>query len=102
LLMPMVTSCIEILKFERFRADGDGHFWVDPEDHNDFAKFSQLAGWLRGYITAENIFDPNTDGDVSRGSEEFLPWIYGWCREHPSKQINDAIDALTKAMRNGQ
>jgi hypothetical protein len=60
----------------------------------------QVTGWLRGYFTGRNQFDERTDGDVTKDTreKEWMPWIFSYCRSHPTEILLQAAIELTKAI----
>jgi hypothetical protein len=57
-----------------------------------------------GFLTAENIWDPEARGDVvgdggTGPALDFLPWIYSWCRQHPTGKATNAVMDLTKTLK---
>jgi hypothetical protein len=61
-----------------------------------------VTGWLRGYFTAiNNVRSLNgLTSDVTKGTEQkdWMPWIYSYCRAHPTENIEDVAQELVKAV----
>ncbi|MBT3556618.1 MAG: hypothetical protein HOC63_11800 [Rhodospirillales bacterium] len=58
-------------------------------------------GWISGYITAYNRFNENGKeniiGDMTLNDAR--RWLASWCRDTPSKDIEDALLALFSSMK---
>ena len=56
-----------------------------------------VFGWINGYLTAYNRFNNNGKKSIlgSMSMNDARRWIAAWCRDNPSKDIDDAVSALT-------
>ena len=56
-----------------------------------------VIGWIGGYLTAYNEFNANGKKSILGGmsQNDARRWIAAWCRDNPSKDVLDAVSALT-------
>ena len=60
---------------------------------SDMLVFSELFGWLQGFLSAANKFTEETydiTGGVSR--EEIVRWVVNYCLEHPNEYFGNAVE----------
>ena len=74
------------------------------KDHNQtqlLHEYIQVTGWLRGYFSAMNYFRAlnGLTPDVTKKTDhqEWMPWIYSYCRSHPTENLEDVAQELAKA-----
>jgi hypothetical protein len=67
--------------------------------YNDARKRGSDASfqfWIAGYITGTNIYLPDTvDITGSTDLPGVMGWLDNWCRENPTRQFANAMNALT-------
>ncbi|MBI3370189.1 MAG: hypothetical protein HY017_00330 [Betaproteobacteria bacterium] len=58
----------------------------------------ELRGWVAGYLTAYNTLAADTYS-ITGGSDldAAMLWLANWCMAHPSRQLSNAMEALTAA-----
>jgi len=56
----------------------------------------EAVGFIDGFISAYNAYTSNGKQDVLAGMSfnDSYKWIASWCRDNPSKAVNDGIEAL--------
>lgn len=59
----------------------------------------EVFGWVTGYITAYNRLagDGNILGAMAINDSH--RWIASWCRDNPSKDVDDALQALFSTLQ---
>jgi hypothetical protein len=80
------------------RTESCGPYMKDRKSQNA-AKVLNHAVWIFGYVTAYNRQTPDTV-DIRGGTEidGILLWLDNWCKENPSKDMSDAMEAFTNEM----
>ncbi|HAT36798.1 MAG TPA: hypothetical protein DCS82_13870 [Rhodospirillaceae bacterium] len=82
----------------RYLVVGDGaegcSLWTD-ERKKSSPRSRALESWLLGYITATNVWRPDT-ADVAGGLEApaLFEWTDNYCQEHPKSRIAEAARNL--------
>src|SRR5262249_8177863 len=105
-LMPDLYKCFDLLRLESLQPDPqDQSFRINVNDKNQMEllhSYFQVTGWLRGFFTEVNIIRSLNGGtpDVTKGStqKEWMPWIYSYCRAHPTENLESAASELGKAL----
>ena len=105
-LMPNLYKCFDLLRLESLQPNPqDQSFRINANDNNQMEllhRYFEVVGWLRGFFTEVNIIRSLNGGtpDVTKGTtqKEWLPWIYSYCRAHPSENLENAAEQLGKAL----
>jgi len=105
ILPPGFFKCFDLLRLERLQFDPkDGSVRIDVNGNNQMEllhEYFRVRGWLRGYFPAMNMIRSLNclTPDVTNSTEqkEWMPWIYSYCRAHPTENIEDVALALAKA-----
>lgn len=59
-----------------------------------------LGGWVDGYLTARNEFDPDTYALTPWQSLEFLAGsLANWCKQNPDKPFLQAVASMAAALK---
>jgi hypothetical protein len=103
--MPDFYKCFDLLRFESLHADPkDDSVLINVNDKNQMEllhRYFQVTSWLRGYFTAMNTaraFNGLTpDATNHTTQKEWMPWIFSYCRSHPTDTIEDVTHELVKA-----
>ena len=68
--------------------------WKGPHE------FWKISGWINGWLSAYNEFNANGKSDILGGMtlNDAMRWMAAWCRDNPSKDIHDALDALIRKL----
>ena len=55
-----------------------------------------FVSWMAGYTTAYNKYVDNGKANIldSVASNDVLRWIASWCRDNPTQDVRDALEAL--------
>ena len=103
---PEQVTCPDILELQKLNIDSDRNVirldYLHPQRGADYMA---VVGWLQGFFSARNLFDVSIDGDFTQGSKsiDWMNWMFGFCREHPTKTLFDAgiglSNKLAKAYR---
>lgn len=58
----------------------------------------EIREWVAGYLTAYNTMAADTYS-IMGGSDldAAMLWVANWCMTHPSRQLSNAMEALTAA-----
>jgi hypothetical protein len=89
---PNRHSCLSILEFARLQIDQRTGFiqlnLLSSGDLNLAGDYQAFIGWLMGYVTARNAYDPNISPTTGAGTRpiEWMNWVYSYCRSHPSDE----------------
>jgi len=103
-MAPDLYKCFDLLRLESLQINPQtNNFYINMSDPNQIEllnRYFGVAGWLRGFFTGANLFDLTTDGDVAKHTteKEWMPWIYSYCRSHPTENLLDAAFQLGKAL----
>lgn len=103
---PQQVKCSDILELQKLNIDSERNVikldYLHPQRGADYMA---VVGWLQGFFSARNLFDVSIDGDFTQGSKsiEWMDWMFGFCRDHPTKTLFDAgiglSNKLAKAYR---
>lgn len=104
-LMPGFSKCFDLLRFESLHTDPqDDSVRINLRNKNQMdlvLHYYAVVGWLRGYFTALNLvrsFNGLTpDATKSTEQKEWMPWIYSYCRSHPTDNLEDVATELVKS-----
>jgi hypothetical protein len=97
-LAPQRHMCLALLELEKVE--------IDPQ-HGTIRFETQLAAdynaavsWLQGYFTAWNLFKPEAWGDLTKKTtpQQWMTWIFSYCRAHPSDNLLNAANQLANAL----
>lgn len=79
------TSCAE------FNHVLDNMAQLNEGDINgDVVVFSQLLGWLHGFLSATSVYTEETyDITGGMGREEIVHWVVNYCLENPDQYLGD-------------
>ena len=98
-ISPNRYKCLDVLELEKVQVDPRNQTirYTDPVLVRDYV---EVGGWLSGWFSAWNA-SKDTDGNVTKGGNVFqiMPWIFSYCRAHPSKNLQDAAFEFMNAMR---
>jgi hypothetical protein len=100
-LEPKINKCFDILQFESLSFDPQTKVFSVRQDQIALLNsYFQVEGWLGGFFTARNVFDLAAGGDTAKGTteKERMPWIYSYCRSHPTKTLFDAAVELSNTL----
>ena len=103
-MFPDLYKCFDLLRLESLQPDAQTYrFHIDLGDPNQIELLNEyygVAGWLRGFFTGMNFFDLSQDGDVAKltTEKEWMPWIYSYCRSHPTDTLPNAAYQLGQAL----
>ena len=103
---PQQVQCSDILELQKLNIDSERNVirldYLHPQRGADYMA---VVGWLQGFFSARNLFDVSIDGDFTQGSKsiDWMNWMFGFCRDHPTKTLFDAgiglSNVLAKAYR---
>ena len=95
---PSAGTCAKLLPLEALQTK-DGVL-IRPGDIDAVSDHSGISGWLGGYFSAVNQFDPATDGNIMKGLKprDLINWVFSHCRANPSDTFEDAVNALYKVL----
>lgn len=76
--------------------DAHSRATLDDDGYKGPHKFWRVAGWITGYITGYNRWAANGKKNITAGlsRSDVYRWIASWCRDNPSKDLNDATEAF--------
>jgi hypothetical protein len=99
-LLPERHKCLDLLELERVKVNRDGTLTY-PDHPQLGADFLAVDGWLRGFFSAVNLLNKDTDGNVTKGATGYplMLWVFSYCRAHPSDRLAEAALELLKAFR---
>jgi hypothetical protein len=103
-IFPDLYRCLDLLRLESLQPDAQtNRVHIDMSDPNQIEllnKYYGVAGWLRGFFTGMNFFDLSQNGDVAKltTESEWMPWIYSYCRSHPTDTLPNAAYQLGQAL----
>jgi hypothetical protein len=93
--LPRRYRCIDVLELEKLRfesiKEGSGVFkTLDTQLALDYF---EIVGWIEGFITAENIINALSNGNIANGTtrRDWMIWIYSYCRSNPSQNIVESV-----------
>jgi hypothetical protein len=104
-MFPDFYKCFDLLRLEGLQHNyKTGEFHINTNDPNQvelFHSYIRVTSWLRGYFTAMNVarsFNGLTP-DATNGTtqEEWMPWIFSYCRSHPTENLEGVADELVQA-----
>ncbi len=105
MLPPDYYKCFDLLRLENLQTDPENdRVRINVNDKNKMELLHQyidVTGWLRGYFTAMNIarsFRGLPDVTSGTTQKEWMPWIFSYCRSHPTENIEGVADELAKAL----
>jgi hypothetical protein len=104
IMSPDLYKCFDLLRLESLQRDPQtNRFRINMNDPNQIELLNEyfgVASWLRGFFTGMNFFDLTQDGDVAKHTteKEWMPWIYSYCRSHPTDTLPNAAYQLGKAL----
>jgi hypothetical protein len=101
LFMPRKYKCFEILQFESLPPPSqDGNYHIRSDQQNLLSQYFAVDGWLRGFFSARNVYDQATGGMGMKDTteKEWMPWIYSYCRAHPTNNLLDAAEELSNTL----
>ncbi len=60
-----------------------------------------VFGGIYGYLSAYNRFSNNGKSSIlgSMSKNDARRWMAAWCRDNPSKDVDNAVNALTRKLR---
>lgn len=95
--MPNASSCAKILPLETVQKQ----YRLTEEDAKKIRDYGMVLGWIQGYITATNMYNPKADGDVASNlsAGDWMNWLFNYCRHSPTAAYVDILNALNKAMK---
>src|SRR5215469_11137524 len=103
-LFPDFYKCFDLLRLESLQIELE-HRSVrinmnDPNQMELLHRYFAVEGWLRGFFTAMNNFGLTADRNVTKDTQqnEWMPWIYSYCRSHPTDNLEGAAVELAKAL----
>ena len=91
-------------------ADADGRFAIKGYGRMTCATFIEertaktpdylrFGGWLNGYLTASNRYEPNTFDLASwQGSAIMTAWLASWCQARPGEPFVTAVARLVNRL----
>jgi hypothetical protein len=103
-MFPDLYKCSDLLRLESLQPDAQtNRVHIDISDPNQIKllnEYYEVAGWLRGFFTGMNFFDLSQNGDVAKLTTEndWMPWIYSYCRSHPTDTLPNAAYQLGQAI----
>jgi hypothetical protein len=95
--LPKINKCFDLLQLE-VRYDPQREVFIVRNDQVELLNnYFQVSGWLRGFFTARNAY---TGGDTAKETteKEWMPWIYSYCRSHPTNNLLDAAVELSNTL----
>jgi hypothetical protein len=100
-LLPARYKCLDLLELERIKFNPQDNTLHYPDDPQLAADWFAVDGWLRGFFSAVNYFNKDTDGNVTKGLDYYrmMVWVFSYCRAHPSDRLAEAALELLKALR---
>src|SRR5215467_5367047 len=98
-IAPHRYECMDLLELEKIKVDPQTQTITYP-DIRLATDYVEVAGWLSGWFSAWNT-NKNTGGNFTKGANMYpiMPWIFSYCRAHPSKNLEDAAFELLNAFR---
>lgn len=79
--------------------------WMTKIKWSFFIVISKSGAGCVGFFTGMNVaravfMGVTADKDVTRGTthKEWMPWIYSYCRAHPTENLESAALELVKAL----
>jgi hypothetical protein len=104
-LPPDLFKCFDLPQLESLKVDPkDNSIRINVNDKTQMEllhSYFSVTGWLRGFFTAMNVarsFSGLTpDATKSTEQKQWMPWIYSYCRAHPTENIEDVAIELVKA-----
>ena len=69
---------------------------IDDNKYSGPHAMWEASGYIRGYTTAYNRETNNGIGNIleDMSMRDTYSWIASWCRDNPSKTLDDALQAL--------
>jgi hypothetical protein len=61
------------------------------------SEFTATVGWLQGYLTRVNEQAKSTGDIYGIDLIEIAAWLASWCRDNPTSNLINAMQALTKS-----
>lgn len=111
---PLLIALILAWTMPAKAADADGNFVIKGAGTASCAslieakaardgRYSSIAGWLDGYLTAQN--------ELRAGTFDLAPWqqtelllaaLAGWCRSRPQDTLHTAVFRLVESLQSGR
>jgi hypothetical protein len=100
MVYPVKYKCFDLLQFESLQQTAEGNFVIRSDQTPLLTEYFQVAGWLRGFFSARNLFFRPADGDTTKNTteKEWMPWIYSYCRAHPTAGLAEAAEQLSQRL----
>jgi len=99
-IVPDKDDCEYMSRLEKFLS----RTRVAAGEIKDFEYYEQIVGWYDGYVSARNIYDQSVHGNVPNGIifDEFAPWLFNFCREHPTSRLIEAVESFLRSIHGEQ
>ena len=83
-MLPERYKCLDLLELERIKVNRDGTLTY-PDHPQLGADYLAVDGWLRGFFSAVNLLNKDTDGNVTKGttSYQLMLWVFRAPRKIP-------------------